>query len=501
MKLKTLICAGRLAAIALTGLVVISCKKDNPKPEPEPEPVVTERTEAQLIKDDIYKYYKLYSLWETSIPDYKADPSKFTDQYSSAGQVLSALKKMTPSYPKYKEGVIDRFSYFVGANGYNISSFASNKIKMDTYNGYGFEMFNVHFGTSDNKTVQPIIDFVEGGSPAYLAGFRRSDIVTAINNDNKFSVGIDDSEAKTDMLNRLSSALSSPKFTLEVIRNDGSVLKRELTYGEYVIDPVYKESIFNFSNNNIGYLALSSFEEIEEETTGGKINKKNIDAVFKKFQDQNIKSLIVDLRYNGGGYVDAAVYIADKIGGSKLKSKLMLTYETNKYLQSDATSSLRKELNIRDTYFQGLSTLNLDKVYFLVSEHTASAAEMLINVIRPHNIAVKIIASGTHTFGKPVGFFRQLIQNKVYFWPVSFKLRNKDGVSDYWDGLLADEQNIIDYVFADLGDPEENMLEAAFNDAVPNRQSKASSRKKTSFKYSLPIGKVYSRPEIGMFKK
>jgi len=72
MNLEPLKQTGRLATIALTGLFVFSCKKDTPKPEPEPEPV--ERTEAQLIKDDIYKYYKLYSLWDKSIPDYTSNP-------------------------------------------------------------------------------------------------------------------------------------------------------------------------------------------------------------------------------------------------------------------------------------------------------------------------------------------------------------------------------------------------------------------------------------------
>ncbi|HAT93410.1 MAG TPA: hypothetical protein DCS36_13705, partial [Sphingobacterium sp.] len=79
---------GRLAILALTGLLVFSCKKDSPEPEPEPEPEPVERTEAQLIKDDIYKYYKLYSLWDKSIPDYTSDPSQFTDKYGSADLVL-----------------------------------------------------------------------------------------------------------------------------------------------------------------------------------------------------------------------------------------------------------------------------------------------------------------------------------------------------------------------------------------------------------------------------
>lgn len=492
--------AGRLAALALTGLFVLCCKKDDPKPEPEPEPEPTERTEAQLIKDDIYKYYKLYSLWaDESIPDYLKNPAEFTDRYKSAEAVLDALKKLTPVHGAYSGGVLDRFSFMEGINGYSTSNEASSRVKMDSYEGYGFEMFNVHYGTSDSKTVQPILDFVEGGSPAYNAGFRRSDIVTAINEDTNFSVGIDDESAKNDMMNRLSTALNSPKFTLQVVKKDGSILKRELTYTNYVINPIYKETVFHSTNNNVGYLALSSFEEIDE-TTSGKVNKANIDAVFKKFQDQQIKSLVVDLRYNGGGYVDAAIYVADLIGGSKLKSQLMLTYETNKYLQSDAAASLRRELNIHNTNFEGKSTLNLDKVYFLVSENTASAAEMLINVFRPHKIAVKIIASGSRTFGKPVGFFRQSVQNKIYFWPVSFMLRNKNGVSDYWDGLLADQPNITDYVFADLGDPDENMLEAALAEAMPASSARAAVSRKSSLRRSSRPTKVYPRPETGMIK-
>src|SRR5690606_38689330 len=101
---------GRWAAIALIGLSVLSCKKDEPKPDPEPEP--TDRTEGQLIKDDIYKYYKLYSLWaDESIPDYLDNPAEFTDKYTSASSVLDALKKLTPVHvASGYAGVFDRFS-------------------------------------------------------------------------------------------------------------------------------------------------------------------------------------------------------------------------------------------------------------------------------------------------------------------------------------------------------------------------------------------------------
>ncbi len=517
MKLKTLICAGRLAAIALTGLVVISCKKDNPKPEPEPkpDPVVTDRTETQSIKDDVYKYYKLYSFWETSIPDYTADPSKFTDQYSSADAVLAALKKLTPAHPEYNEGVFDRFSYLVGVGDYNTGTRGANPLKMDTQNGFGIY---IQLGTTDDKVARPIIYFVEGGSPAQMAGFRRSDMISKIGEDANFSVPVSctgdgdtkgcqvsDQTALNNMMNRLNSALDGGSMKLEVIRQDGSLFTKSINYGnEYVINPIYKDTIFENPGNNVGYLALSSFEEIKDNN----VNQKNIDAVFKKFEsgakdNQKIRSLIVDLRYNGGGYVDAAIYIADKIAGTIPGKQLMLTYETNKYLKSSAAGSLRN--SFLDTYFKGTSSLQLSKVYFLVSENTASAAEMLINVLKPY-LQVQVIATKDRTYGKPVGFFPQEILYKrtvkAEYWPVSFMLRNARGESEYWDGLVPDKPNVTDYVFADVGDKKETMLATALNDAAPSITTKASINAVSRKGYrTLKGGEVNGRPERGMIKK
>jgi len=306
------------------------------------------------------------------------------------------------------------------------------------------------------------------------------------------------------MMNRLSNALSSSSFTLKVQRQDGTFLTKDITQGKYIIDPIYRDTIYKYPNNNIGYLALSSFEQIDEKDDGfgSKYNKDKIDAIFNKFQNQQIKDLIVDLRYNGGGYVDAAVYIADKIGGEKNVNQLMVTYDTNKYLRSDAAAKLREDLKIYDTYFTGLSGLELNRIYFLVSEETASAAEMLINVLKPY-FKVQLIASGERTFGKPVGFFRQTIQNKIYFWPASFMLRNKNRVSEYWDGLPVDKKNIKDYVFEDLGNPNETMIKTALQDAVPGSLTQARVRREASghMKRSFDQIKKYPRPERGMFKK
>ncbi|WP_336830749.1 S41 family peptidase [Sphingobacterium multivorum] len=498
MNLEPLKQTGRLATIALTGLFVFSCKKDTPKPEPEPEPV--ERTEAQLIKDDIYKYYKLYSLWDKSIPDYISDPSQFTDKYGSADMVLDALKKLTPAHAAYPNGVFDRFSYMLGLDGYNTGTTASGRLKMDTNDGYGIY---VQLGTEDEKTAQPIIYFVEGGSPAQKAGFKRSDFITAVNGDSDYSIAvtctttgctINDASARDKMMSKLNAALDAGTLKLQVKHQDGTTTTKDLTYANgYTIDPIYKDSVYTYNGNNVGYLALSSFEEIENNN----VNQQKIDAAFEKFQTQQIKSLIVDLRYNGGGYVDASAYVADKIGGAITKGKLMLTYEVNDYIK--ATPSINKMF--QDTKFEGKSNLNLSKVYFLVSDRTASAAEMIINVLKPY-LQVQIIASGTRTYGKPVGFFEQVVQKKVSFWPVSFLLKNSANFSDYWDGLVPDKSNITDYVFVDVGDKKETMLATALNDAAPGITTKASINAISRKGYrTLNQGEVNIRPDRGMIKK
>ncbi|WP_343557326.1 S41 family peptidase [Sphingobacterium sp.] len=498
MNLAPLKQTGRLAILALTGLSVFSCKKDTPQPEPEPEPV--ERTEAQLIKDDIYKYYKLYSLWDKSIPDYTSDPSQFTDKYGSADLVLDALKKMTPAHAAYPSGVFDRFSYMLGLDGYNTGTAASSRLKMDTNDGYGIY---VQLGTEDEKTAYPIIYFVEGGSPAQKAGFKRSDFITAVNGDSDYSIAvtctatgctINDASARDKMMNKLNAALDAGTLKLQVKHQDGTTTTKDLTYANgYTIDPIYKDSVYTYNGTNVGYLALSSFEEIENNN----VNQQKVDAAFDKFQAQQIKSLIIDLRYNGGGYVDASAYLADKIGGATTKGKLMLQYEVNDYIK--ATPSINKMF--QDTKFEGKSNLNLSKVYFLVSDRTASAAEMLINVLKPY-LQVQIIASGTRTYGKPVGFFEQVVQNKVSFWPVSFLLKNSADFSDYWDGFVPDKSNITDYVFVDVGDKKETMLATALNEAAPGITTKASINAVSRKGYrTLNQGEVNIRPDRGMIKK
>lgn len=453
-----------------------------------------DRTDDQKLRDSIYYYYKLYSLWaDESIPTYN-HIYRFTDKYQSNNEVLGALQSLTPAYPNYPNGVYDRFSYLQELQNSNASM---AKLKMDLNNGYGI-YFSI--GSTNSNIAYPMIYLVEGNSPAALAGLRRSDIVLELNGEKQLSIPVTcnsisctptDQNRYNTVLNLLNEAQGASTMQIKVQHADGSQEYKNLNYQTYNIDAVAHSNVFTYPSKNIGYLAMTSFEEIENFNQ----NQRRIDQVFQNFEQQQIRDLIVDLRYNTGGYVDAAVYIANKIINSNGDQKLMVKYLLNKHLSENKESSM-----FRDVYFKRSSQLELGTVYFLVSESTASAAEMLINVLRPY-MHVRIISEKARTYGKPVGFFPQYIMNRIVFWPISFKLENADQYSDYWSGLTGDVQYVTDDIFSDFGDSQEAMIAAALSEALPvGKRSALRSRSLGAEPRKVTLSKINEIPEKGLLK-
>ncbi len=150
----------------------------------------------------------------------------------------------------------------------------------------------------------------------------------------------------------------------------------------------------------------------------------------------------------------------------------MFTYELNNYLTIQKNNG---DTDFKDVYFNRNNKLELNSVYFIVSKHTASAAELLINSLRPY-MEIKLIAEQSATYGKPVGSFEKKILNRISFLPASFKLINAVGVSNYWNGITADKTNTSDYGFNDFGDQAEPMISAALDYAAPTRMVKAAEK-------------------------
>lgn len=429
--------------IFLSLCLIIGCSKDPSKITAPPKPIVEEkRTDAQKLLDSVYYQYKYLSLWESSIE--QADPiSSLTDKYTDTNVLLRYLKNQTPvksDFVFHKEyaGAIDRFSWIE-----ELTNISANSSKADLADGYGvFLTFDQSRGDS------LFVYFVEGGSPGFKSSVYRGDKILQMNGDkdmvyaNRFKIESYLSDSKLELM---TESIGHQKKT------------HALTYTTYTIDPVLKSATFQQATKNIGYLALSSFEEIENEN-GSKTTLFNaLESIFSQFKTKNISDLIVDLRYNTGGYVATAIYLNNKIINSTGNGKLMFSYEVNKNLEIERKNG---DPNFIPENFKRDNSTEIKNVYFLVSDMTASASEIVISALKPY-MNVQIIAEYQSTYGKPVGFFREDIMGKIGLWAASFKIVNAAGFTDYWDGIAANKSNVLDNIYLPLGDPQENMIKTA----------------------------------------
>ena len=475
---------------AVLFLLFLSCKKEA-LPVPEP----TKRTAEQLVKDSVYYYFNKYSLWSDAATVDQSAVAAFTDKYDSPLGVLNALKSMTPTHAAYN-GAIDRFSYLEqdGHDGLQATG--------DTQVGAGFGLY-LSIGAVSETMAYPVVYFVEGGSAAERAGIRRSDVILGIDEQQDLGMPINcgangcsivNEQQQQHVVNRLLSAMEQRSMRIKVRHADNSEIVLSLTSTPYDINPIVKKAVFNYPAKRIGYLALSSFEELAE----GQLNRYRLDQVFQEFESSQINDLILDLRYNTGGYISAAEYVANRVIGPQADNTLMYKYQLNAWLSQ---RSNWKGQSFDDVYFRRRGNLDLNTVYFLVTDITASASELLINVLRPY-MKVVIIAENDATYGKPVGFFKQEIMGETALWAASFKLINSRGESDYWDGINADQRNVTDYIFADFGDPEESMLSAALTQSLGGQKPSAtmSTFKKTVKTRKTRIALVNAIPQTNMFR-
>ena len=121
--------------------------------------------------------------------------------------------------------------------------------------------------------------------------------------------------------------------------------------------------------------------------TGKVLNE--VARVFDRFVAENVTDVIVDLRYNGGGYVSVSEALANFLIKPAADGSIMMTQQYNENY-SDLNDV---------TMFRKRGTLNVNNVYFVVTDNTASASELLINNLKPY-MNVKLVGPEP-TYGKP----------------------------------------------------------------------------------------------------
>ena len=256
------------------------------------------------------------------------------------GAIAGYIKGLDDEYTEYisKEDMADYMAdttgNFVGIGVYMVQDTEANKIMV----------------------LSPI-----KGSPAEKAGLQPGDYIIAV--DGVTYTG----EQMTEASNKIKGETGTT-VKLQIQRKD-ETLDIELTRENIKVNPVEGEVL----ENNIGYIEFSSFDDGTAE---------EFKAKFEELQAKGIKSLIIDLRNNGGGIVDEALEIANYI----LDKDSVILYEVDKNNNETVEKTTDDPI------------INMP-IVILTNENTASSSEILAGALKDHKKATIV---GEKTYGKGV---------------------------------------------------------------------------------------------------
>src|SRR5436190_5709145 len=236
------------------------------------------------------------------------------------------------------------------------------------------------------------------------------------------------------------------------------------------LTPVQNVATIATASGPVGYMLFNDHIATAESAL--------VNAV-KTLQAAHITDLILDIRYNGGGYLAIASELAFMIAGSA--GTAGRTFEQLVFNRKHPTVDPFSGQALAPMPFlattegfslaegQTLPALNLPRVFVLTGSGTCSASESIINSLR--GIGVQVIQVGSTTCGKPYGFVPQDNCGTTYF-SIQFKGVNASGFGDYSDGFSPSNTvgtagtpvsgcSVADDFAHALGDPAEARLAAA----------------------------------------
>lgn len=464
----------RIAAFCVMVAAASSACKKDPKTDTPVTPPVATGTRLQLSLDSLYLYAKETYLWYDALPDYNT----FNPRGYAGSDDLASLKEELYKISQFKQNPLTTQPYEYTGKGYPKYSFietgnAAQGIKGTVdLDGQGND-FGLGITVASTPTNSYLfVRFVEKGSSAAAAGITRGCRILTMN-------GLPVT-ANTTSANNIQNGTGTMTLTLQRALPATGTFTATLTSGTYTNDPVISK-VFPANGTNVtGYLNLARFSQLSNVQNG-------LDKAFQDFSAAGVNNLVVDLRYNGGGYVATFEYLANLIAPASLTGQVMYKEAFNTLVQTgkapilksipllDASGKQRtgnggKLLTYADVdyslagltfKFKKVGNLGTIKnVVFIVSGNTASASELTINSLRayPNQMTVKLVGSAT-TYGKPVGFFGIGI-DKFTVYMSQFTSVNAKNEGEYYAGFPVDIASADD-IQHDFGDPDEDGLKKA----------------------------------------
>ena len=241
------------------------------------------------------------------------------------------------------------------------------------------------------------------------------------------------------MIDLLYPTQAGTPITLELRPTGASgTVSVALTAATVTNTAVFQSQVLTASNGRkVGYLVFNQF--LAPSTTMPMLRD-----TFRGFRQAGLQDLVLDLRYNGGGYVSMANELAAMIAGTQVNgSKTFIHYLFN---DRNAGSDYSE-------YFVtvgGDTMLSLPRVFVLTSVRTASASELVINALKPY---LNVIQIGATSYGKPVGQIPTVSCGQM-FAPIVFETVNAAGNGGYFNGIAPSCTTVLDDLDHPLGASE-----------------------------------------------
>ena len=274
--------------------------------------------------------------------------------------------------------------------------------------------------------------YVQENSPAKEVGLERGSLIIAANN----------KKINSSDLFYITAPEEAYLFTLGKFNETGfDTLQTVQMPAPRIVENenLYKWNIFEVNGKNVAYILYNEF---------GDNDTQNLSNMFSQLSGQTINDIVLDLRYNPGGYVNTAQLISTNLAPQEAMGNVFLKMTHNdKINRTDI-------LNFEPGLLAGAASLNYENLYIITSGNTASASEIVINCLKPY-MAGRLIQVGTATFGKNVA--QQLYTDEVQapmleFWLTNSLLSNSEDNSDYYTNGLLPDYEISENLKGELGE-------------------------------------------------
>lgn len=450
----------------------------------------TEKMFLRSWSNDLY-------LWYNEVPD--INPASIADVTAYFDALVTP--QTTPSGADK-----DRFHFFLDTDEWIALSQSGQSI------GYGAELMLI----AATPPRRAVVAFVEPGTPAGNASVTRGMEILRINNIDFIN---DNTQAGINTLNAaFFPSAAGQTFTFRLQPPGGAAVDVQLTTANITHTPVLVASTIDQGGVKFGYILFNDHIATAE---------SQLITAVNTLKAANVQELILDIRYNGGGFLDLANELAFMIAGPGPTTGMI--FERLVFNSKNPTRDpISGELLAPGTMFHSsaaglpgsgvtpgavLPHLDLPRVYVITGPNTCSASESIINGLRGVN--VQVFQIGSTTCGKPYGFYAQDNCSTTYF-SIQFQGVNAMGDGEYPDGFTAQNQttgrfsiklpgcSVADDLTKALGDSTEGRLKAVL-DFRANGNSNASCPAASGFApgaqlkpgqqvLSATDGKIYKSP-------